>query len=69
LAHVSRNIFTDSDILFVFLLTNVLIVRRFGLKRLLNALNVNVNIFTIYYEAFIQRNTQVGLNDESTRSK
>ena len=63
------NIFTDSDILFVFLLTNVLIVRRFGLKRLLNALNVNVNIFTIYYEAFIQRNTQVGLNDESTRSK
>ena len=28
---------------FLFLLTNVLIVRCFGLKRLLNALNVNVN--------------------------
>ena len=33
---------TDSDNLFLFLLTNVLIVRFFGLKRLLNALNLNV---------------------------
>ena len=31
---------TDSDILFLFLLTNVLIVIRFGSKCLLNALNV-----------------------------
>ena len=35
---------TYSDILLVlFLLTNVLIVSRFGQKHLLNALNVNVN--------------------------
>ena len=37
----------DSDILFLFLLTNVLIVRRFGYMRLLNnlnALHVDVNV-------------------------
>ena len=33
---------TDSDLLLHVLLTNVLIVRCFGQKRLLNALNVNV---------------------------
>jgi hypothetical protein len=36
---------TDSDIfLFLFLLTNVLIVSPFGYKCLLNALHVNVNL-------------------------
>ena len=35
---------TDSDLLsFFFLLPNVLILSRFGPKRLLNALNVNIN--------------------------
>ena len=33
-----------ATILFLFLLTNVLILNCFGLKRLLNALNVNVKI-------------------------
>ena len=33
-----------ATILFLFLLTNVLILSCFGLKRLLNALNVNVKI-------------------------
>ena len=38
---------TDSDILsFLFLLTNVLIVSQFGLKRLPNALKVNVNVLS-----------------------
>ena len=37
---------THNDILFLLLLTNVLIVNRFGWKRLLNALNVNVMKWT-----------------------
>ena len=37
--------FTDGDILlFLFHMTNVLSVSRFGQKRLRNALNVNVNV-------------------------
>ena len=38
---------TDGDILlFLYLLANVPIVSRFGYKRLLNALNINVNVLT-----------------------
>ena len=44
---------TDSDILFLFLLTNVLIVSRFGKKPLLNALNVNVNVNVMHLHRII----------------
>ena len=42
---------TDSDTLFIFLLTTVLIVSRDGQKRLINALNVNVNVNAEPYRA------------------
>ena len=35
---------TDNNILFLFLLINVLIVSHFGLQLLLSALDVNVNV-------------------------
>ena len=37
----------DGDLLLHVLLTNVLIVSHFGQKRLLNALNVNVNVIFV----------------------
>ena len=37
-------LYNDSDISFLYLLTNVLIVNRFGQKRLLNALNIKCKI-------------------------
>ena len=46
---------TDSDILFHPLLTNVLIVSRFGLERLLNTLNVNVNVNVLHCIHSLQR--------------
>ena len=49
---------TDSDICFSFLsylllpLTNVLVVSQFGLKCLLNALNVNVNVMLLEHAMY-----------------
>ena len=39
---------TNSDILFLFLLTNVLAVSRLVKERLLNALNVHINVIYMY---------------------
>ena len=42
LALVMNMLTVPTDILFIFVLTNVLIVSHFGYNHLLNALNVNV---------------------------